>query len=77
MVQEILTYLTISIATIIAIQKIVKTFIPKNNRKTQVAHGASKGCGSCSADCMVRDKGLTIATDTITYKKRRSVLNSF
>lgn len=68
MLQEIVTYLIVGIAVTVATLKIVARFKKKKPQKINyqkekftMAHD----CGSCSADCMLRDATKSVKADNV------------
>lgn len=57
MVQEIITYLIVGAAVIVAFLKIKKWFVKKkkSTKTTNNTKVAQQNCADCSADCMIRN----------------------
>lgn len=57
MVQEIITYLIVGAAVIVAFLKIKKWFVnkKKSTKSTNNTKVAQQSCADCSSDCMIRN----------------------
>lgn len=68
MIQEILTYLTITLAILIAANNIIKVFWKKKPSHT-VKLNTNKGCDSCTSECNLKEQQIIIPEKFIPIKK--------
>lgn len=74
MTQEIITYIIIAIALVVATQKIVSKLSKKKKNNAHAGiHQSELNCGNCTAECMLRNTAKTPGAQNTYYCEKEEI----